>query len=129
MVIYKKTRVKIGISIAILLITLLLIFQYQTIEIIYFTHPNCLLVNKTDKILSEIKEDFGDRVQIKEIKISMYPDDSPDTDEIKKLRERYQVYGVPEIIISGKEFTKEYTKYNLKEEICKNFLIKPGECK
>ena len=111
------------------MIILFLILQYQSIEIIYFTNPKCLLINKTDKILSEIKEDFGDKVYIKDIKVSMYSDDLPDTDDIQKLRDRYEVYGVPEIIISGKEFTKEYTKYNLKEEICKKFLIKPEECK
>jgi len=129
MVVYKKTRVKIGIIITIPLIILLLIFQYQAIEIIYFTNPKCLLVNKTDEIINEIKKDFEYRVYIREIKVSMYPDDPPDTEDIKQLRDRYQVYGVPEIIINGKRFTNKYTKDNLVEEICNTLLIKPEVCR
>ena len=128
MVINKKTKIYVGIILTTLLIILFLFSKYQTIEIIYFTNSKCLITKKTDKMVNEIKKDFGDRVNITQIEISMYPDDLPDTDEIKQLREKYQVYGVPEIIINGKEFTKEYTKDNLEEEICNNLLIKPEVC-
>jgi len=126
MVVDEKTKVGIGI-----IITISLIFffsSYQTIEIIYFTNPKCLIVNKTDKIINEIKKDFENKVYIREIKVSMYPDDPPDTEDIKQLRDRYQVYGVPEIIINGKRLTKKYTKDNLVEEICNSLLIKPEVC-
>jgi hypothetical protein len=79
--------------------------------------------------MEEIKEDFGDKIIVKEVVINMYPDDEPDTEEIKKLREKYQVYGVPEIIIDGEKFTLNFTKYNLEKKICGKFIIKPEVCR
>ena len=60
--------------------------------------------------------------------VDMYEGDEPDTEEIKFLRERYQVNGVPEIIIGGKEFIQKHTKHNLEQAICQNFIIKPWVC-
>jgi len=133
MAIIKKNKVRIRRSTisAILIISsifLLFLAKYQTVEIIYFINPRCVITNITNDILDELKVDFQDRIKVREIKVSMYPDDQPDTEEIRQLREQYQVYGVPEIIINGKEFTKKFTKDNLKEEICKNFIIRPRTC-
>jgi hypothetical protein len=58
----------------------------------------------------------------------MYPDDQPDTEEIKMLREKYQVYGIPDIVIDEEKFILSFTKDNLKEKICEKFIIKPGVC-
>ena len=126
----KKTKVKFGLIIIILLgaIFFLLINYNQTIEILYFTNPKCRLVNETDVIIQEIENDFKDKVNVRTIKVSMYPDDEPDTEEIKRLREKYEVYGVPTIIINGEEFTEEFTKENLRENICNYFMIKPKVC-
>lgn len=128
MVIDEKTRIKILIILTLLSIFFFLISPFQKVKIIYFTNPSCILTHKTDIIIDEMKSDFGKKIQVREVKVSMYDGDPLDTDKVKKLREKYRVYGVPTIIINGKEFTKEYTKNNLEEEICKNFMIKPEAC-
>jgi len=83
---------------------------------------------KTDVIIDEIKDEFGDKVNVLKLSVNMYPGDVPDTDYVKQLREKYQVYGVPDIIINGQKFTNKYTRDNLEQEICKKFLIKPRMC-
>jgi thiol-disulfide isomerase/thioredoxin len=122
-----KTKVRTGAIILIVAITLFIITQ-QKIEIIYFTNPNCQLVDNTDRILQDIEEKFRNKVSVREIKVNMYENDTPDTKEIKQLRERYEVHGVPEIIINGKEFTKQFTYYELEKAICDQFIIKPSAC-
>lgn len=132
MALEKKTKVRdgsIAITIILSIFLLFLVEHQQKVEIIYFTNPRCIMANRTDELLDEMKEDFQDRIHIRKIKVSMYPEDAPDTEEIKGLREKYKVYGVPEIIINGEEFIGKYTKDNLKEEICKNFIIGPEACK
>ncbi len=131
MAIIEKTKIGNRAISAILIVSLILPFltEYQTVEIVYFTNPRCALTDRTDDILEEIKEDFKDRIEVREIKVSMYPEDPPDTQEIKILREKYRVHGVPDIIINGKEFTEKFTKDNLREEVCKNFIIRPGVCR
>jgi len=131
MAIIEKTKIGNRAIFAILIVSLILLFltEYQTVEIVYFTNPRCALTDRTDDILEEIKEDFKDRIEVREIKVNMYPEDPPDTQEIKKLREKYRVHGVPDIIINGKEFTEKFTKDNLREEVCKNFIIRPGACR
>jgi len=129
MVIDEKTQIKILIILTVLSIIFFLISPFETVKIIYFTNPSCILTHKTDIIIDEIKSDFDKTIQVREIKVSMYEGDPLDTDEVKELREKYEVYGVPVIIINGKEFTKEYTKNNLKQEICRNFIIKPEVCR
>ncbi|MDI6826812.1 MAG: hypothetical protein QMD36_06585 [Candidatus Aenigmarchaeota archaeon] len=113
----------------VLLLAILLFSLYQRVDIIYFTNPKCLLTKNTDRIIEEVKEDFGDKVRVREIIVNMYEDDRPDTEEIKQLREKYQVYGVPEVIIDGKKFTLNFTKYNLETKICEKFVIKPEVCR
>jgi len=133
MVAQKKTKVReekmtILIIFSICLSILFLIEMQKTVEIIFFTNPGCFVANRTDKTIGEIKSDFKDRVYIKEIKVNMYNGDPQDTEEIKMLREKYQVNGVPEVIINGKEFTKKHTKDNLERTICEYFIIKPMVC-
>lgn len=134
MVINKKTRVK-DLKLAIIIIfsislsLIILIENQKRVEIIFFTNPKCLIANRTDEVLREIESDFKDRVYIKEIKVDMYNGDPPDTEEIKILREKYQVYGIPEIIINGKEFIQKHTKDSLEMIICGNFIIKPEVCR
>jgi len=130
MAINKETKAK---SIALIVLTILsislfLFSQYQKVEIMYFTNQKCLLTKNTDSIIEEMKLDFGDRIKVREIKVNMYPDDQPDTEEIKMLREKYQVYGTPDIIIEGEKFTMSFTKDNLMKKICERFIIKPVVC-
>jgi len=129
MVVNKKTKVRAGVVIIALSIFLILISQNQTVNVLYFINPNCELINQTDSLMEDLKKDFGDRINIQEINVKMYDNDLPDTEYIKQLREKYHVYGVPEIVINGKEFTGQFTKDNLKKQICYNFLIKPEVCK
>jgi hypothetical protein len=91
-------------------------------------NPRCSIANQSSTIIEEIKKEFGDKINLRELRVNMYSNDPPDTEEIKILRERYRVYGVPTIIINGKEFTTQYTKDNLEKEICNNFIMKPKVC-
>jgi len=103
------------------------IYLSQSVDILYFRDPNCFLVYRTDLLLNDVKKEFGNMVKIKEINVSMYTDELV-SEEVKRLKEKYKVYGVPDIIINGKKFTKKFTKDNLIEEICNNFKIKPLVC-
>jgi len=124
----KKT--KIGILTIFLFLSLFVVYaKYQKVNIIYFTNPNCRLTENTDSILQEIKLEFNNRIIIKEIKIHIYDQDKEDTEEIARLREKYQVFGVPEIIINRKKFKQEFSKENIKQSICKEFILKPEVCK
>jgi len=123
-----KIKIKVGIILTVSLIILLFFTPYQKIRIIYFTNSKCLLTVQTDRLIEEIKNDFGNRIYVREIEVSMYEDDPQNTEEVKQLRQEYQVFGVPVIIINGKEFTREFTKNNLEQEICKNFIVKSEVC-
>jgi hypothetical protein len=79
-------------------------------------------------MIDEAKKDFGDKIRVREIMVNMYDGDKPDTEEIKILRDKYQVYGVPEIIINGEKFAVSFTKDNLKKKICEKFIIRPWSC-
>lgn len=100
----------------------------QKVDIIYFRNDKCILTTQSDRIIGETKEDFKNKVQIREINVNMYPEDKPDNEEIKELRDKYRVFGVPVIIINGKEFSREMIKDNLENEICNKFIIKPEVC-
>jgi len=133
MVIHKKARVREEKIVILIIFSIFLSFFFfieiqKKVEIIFFTNPRCFVANRTAKVLREIKSDFNDKVNIKEIKVNMYNGDPPDTEEIRLLRDTYQVYGVPEIIINGNELTQKYTKDNLERTICENFIIKPEVC-
>lgn len=124
----KKT--KITILIIVLSIFLFVIYaKFQKVSIIYFTNPNCRLTENTDSILQDIKLEFNNRIIIKEIKIHIYDQDEEDTEEIARLREKYQVFGAPEIIINGKKFKQGFSKENIKQSVCKEFILKPEVCK
>jgi hypothetical protein len=101
----------------------------QKVDVIFFMNPGCRISNQSSIAIEEIKEEFREKVNIREIRVNMYLNDPQDSEEIKILREKYRVYGVPTIIINGKEFTAQYTKDNLEEEICKKFIIRPKVCK
>lgn len=100
----------------------------RTAEIMLFTHSSCLVGNQTETIFNSLKKDFGDKIFVRKIVVKMAEKDPKDTPEIEQLRKKYNVAGVPVLVINGKEFTKEFTKQNIKEEICKNFIIKPEAC-
>ncbi len=110
--------------------TLAFYFSYkdQKIKIIYFTNEKCIVNYLTDKLIEKTKNDFKERVEVQKINVSLYVNDPPDSEAVKQLREKYQVYGAPLIIINEEEFKKEY-KYELfKAEICRSFAIKPMVC-
>ncbi len=111
-------------------IALLVFFNYkdQKIEIIYFTNEKCIVNYLTDKFVEDAKNDFGDRVEIKKFCVNLYENDPPDSKEVKELREKYQVFGAPVIIINEKEYKKEYKYETFKDEICNSFVVKPLVC-
>lgn len=123
-----KIKVKIGIILIVVVILLLIISPCQKVGIIYFTNDKCIISIQTDRILENVRKDFGDRVIIREVKVNMYTDDPPDSEEIKELRAKYRVFGTPVIIINGKEFTEEFTRNNIEKEICNEFITKPSVC-
>ena len=129
MVVNKKTKNEVIVLLIIPLSIFFILAYKQKVDIIFFMNPSCRISNQTGPIIQEIKEKFGNNINLREIKVNMYFTDPPDTEEIKILREKYKVYGVPTIVINGKEFTKEYTKDNLEEGICNSFIIKPKVCR
>jgi translation elongation factor EF-G len=128
MVFSKKTKNEVIVLFIMVLFIFFILASKQKIDIIFFTNPACRISNETSIVVKEIKEEFGDKITLREIRINMYLNDPPDSEEIKILREKYRVYGVPTIIMNGKEFTKEYTKDNLEKEICNDFIIRPKVC-
>jgi thiol-disulfide isomerase/thioredoxin len=101
----------------------------KKVEILYFRNEKCVLVQNTDRIIQEAKEIFNDRIEVKIINVKLYPSEPEDPKDVKILREKYGVIGLPEIIINGKKFTKDFTRENLLSEICNNFIVKPGACR
>ncbi len=134
MVVNKAAKIKIGLVVFSLIIISFFIHKMiyktsdKTIEVLYFTNPKCQVSSTTEILIKEIQEEFGENVYVKKFFVSMYPDDPEDTEEVKKLKEDYKIYGIPVMIINGKEFKKEFTLKNLKREICRNFSINPKVC-
>ncbi|MEM5793005.1 MAG: hypothetical protein QXY45_01425 [Candidatus Aenigmatarchaeota archaeon] len=124
MVLDEKTKIGI-ITLAIIIITIF-VFTFKdkvrVVDILYFREDSCIVVNKTDKIIEEIKKDFNGYINLRII------DRDKTTPDEEKLIKKYNVIGVPVIIINGKEYTKEFTKDNLEREICKKLLRKPKVC-
>lgn len=139
----KKLRLKQIFLMAFLLTTLIIIppslsflkipslpntsFQ-EKVEILYFRNDGCPIVTTTDPLINQAIDEFGDKISVRRIEAQLNPSDPEDTDEIKMLREKYDVIGLPEIVINGKKFTKSFNKTNLFTEICNNFIVKPQVC-
>lgn len=128
MVINEKTKIRFIILILIILTLLVVNFKDKTmqVKIIYFRRTSCVIIDNTDRIIEGIKNKLGDKVKVRIIDLD---DEENLSEEDRKLRDKYEVVGVPEIIINGKEYTKEFTKDKLEKEICSKFLIKPEGCK
>ncbi len=126
-------KTKIGfVVLALILLTIIVVIVSSTVsvvEIIYFRNPACRSSNNVDAVIDQIQNDFGEKVIIKPVKIHMYENDENDTQEISELRKKYNIIGVPTIIINGKEYTKEFTKEKLEKEICKKILFKTEVCR
>ena len=120
-------KTKIGlVSLTIFLITLVVLFygnKGRKVDLIYFRKTSCIIVNRTDKIIFELQEDFKEYLNLRIVDM-----DKNLTKEEEDLVKEYNVVGVPVIVINGKEYTKEFTKDNLERELCKRLLVKPGVC-
>jgi len=112
----------------VILYTLALLLAPQKVELLYFRNNNCELVHNTDGIIGEAVQEFGDKINVRVIDAQLYPTDPEDTAEIGQLREKYNVIGLPDIIINGEKFTKQFTGDNLFAEICNEFIVKPEAC-
>jgi len=100
----------------------------KPVEILYFYNNKCIVSKTTNKILYDVQQKFGNKVQIKFIEISMFPGDKSDSNETAELREKYKIRGTPVMIINGREYRKAYEMDDVIKEICKNFLLPPLEC-
>jgi len=120
-------KTKIGlVSLTIFLITLVVLFygnKGRKVDLIYFRKTSCIIVNRTDKIIFELQEDFKEYLNLRIVDM-----DKNLTKEKEDRGKEYNVVGVPVIVINGKEYTKEFTKDNLERELCKRLLVKPGVC-
>jgi len=105
-----------------------LMIYTQKIDVIYFRHPTCKFVDVLDSIASELKIEFTDKINMRIINVKMEDSDPEDSAEVKRLRQTYNVVGVPVVVINGKEFTDEFTKDNLESSICSELLLKPEVC-
>ena len=98
-------------------------FSYtKKVEIIYFYDERCVISNMTDEIIDEIEAEFGDRVRIKRVNAF-----NPEGED-KVLVKRFDVKGVPVIVIDGRIYPYEYNYTILKNEVCKRFVFKPEKC-
>ena len=106
-------------ALTILYTSFVLLFSDVTdrVEILYFRNDGCPIVENTDSMIGQAITEFGEKLDVKIINAQLYPDEPEDTEEIKRLREEFQVIGLPDIIINGKKFTKKFTAENLFEEI------------
>jgi glutaredoxin len=127
MVINEKT--KFGILAIILVALTVVVINYQgksrIVNLIYFRRESCIIVKSTDRIMKELEENFGEDLKIRTIDL----DDEKLSNNDKRLIQEHDIIGVPVILINGKEYTEEFTKDEIEKSICKNFLIKPEECK
>jgi len=103
-------------------------YENTEIDIIYFRNDNCRIAMNTDSIINEAIEAFGDKINVRIINAKLDESDPEDTEEVKQLREMYHVIGLPDLIINGKKFGKEFTRDNIFNEMCNNFIVKPGAC-
>lgn len=117
-------------AIVIIAVGLLVYVRYkdQKIKIIYFTNEKCIVNYLTDRMVENAGQDFGSRVEIETVTVSLYAGDPPDPPEVKEMRDKYNVFGAPLIIINEKEYKREYSYDAFKGEICKNFIVKPSVC-
>ena len=96
--------------------------------ILYFTNPACRPAHRVDELMHEIKKEFNDSIELRWYNVAIFEGER-EAEEVKRLREKYKVYGVPFIVINGEPLRKAYTKENLIREICKHFIIaKPKAC-
>ncbi len=109
---YKKT------FILLIAIFIFLIYTYnQKIEIIYFYNNGCNLVNETNKIIEKAQNDFGNNIIVK--KIDLF---HPNKDEIHII-DKFNVKGVPTLIVNGNEYPYEYNYSSFKKYLCIKMLF------
>lgn len=126
-----KTKIIVAFG-ALSLITFLVFFfegKGFSVEMIYFRGSNCRIVDDMDIIVSELSTLFGDKLVVKTIDIDSVNETSQDKEEVVQLMTKYNVVGVPEIIINGKKYMKGFTKIELKEAICQRYIIRPEVCR
>lgn len=101
--------------------------KVERVEILYFRNEKCPLIENTDEIIQSVIESFGDKVEVRTFNAKLYPWEK-ESEEVSKLREKYEIIGLPEIIIQGRKFKKEFTRENLFREVCNYLLEKPMVC-
>lgn len=100
----------------------------KPVKIFYFYNNKCIVANITDKIVSKAKEIFKNKVEITYFEVNMFLGDKPENNETTRLKEKYNVQGVPVLIINEKEYMGAYEFDKVIKEICNNFLVWPKEC-
>ena len=114
---------KILLILSTVIILIVLHYYYnQKVKIIYFYDRTCVISNITEGLINNTRSDFGKRVEI--IEIDAF---KPKQNEAK-LVEKFNVKGVPLIIIDGRVYPYEYNYTLFKIEVCKRFVFKPKEC-
>lgn len=129
----RKPKIGLFLGLIVSMLTILyvssLLLSQQKVEILYFRNDECPIVKTTDDLINQVIAEFGDKISVRIINAQLYPTQPNDTQEIKQLREKYDVIGLPDIIINEKKFSKQFTRSNLFSEICNNFIIKPEVCR
>lgn len=129
----KKEKIELEKILFFVIIIILILFFLLTnlskkIEILYFRNDNCGLIDDTDNIMEDVEELFGSYIYLNTLNSKLIETDPEDSEEIGNLREKYDVIGLPDIVINGKKMKISFTRQNIFNEICNNFIIKPGEC-
>jgi len=107
------------------LIAFAIAFYYsstQKVEIIYFYSKACVISNETDSFIDGIEAELGERVKVRRIDAF-----NAERDE-EELVKKYDVKGVPVIVIDGRIYPYEYNYTLFKREVCKRFVFKPEKC-
>ena len=126
----KTTKIEIGLILVIAVVGTVFIFKSipRKVEILYFYNPKCRAGEITNDLIEKTEDYFVDKVSIQKFFVNMYENDPEDSEQVKILREEYNIKGVPVIIINGKEFKKKFEWKELKGEICRNIIIKLSVC-
>ena len=121
----KETKAKVLIVLLLLAAAALSAYRVATqrVDVIYFRSNGCIMVNRSDAVVEEVSREFGGRVSVTTVEVSL-DEDVENSEVTTRMMERYGIHGVPTILVNGVGSGVDDVKIN----ICRNFIIRPGAC-
>ena len=96
-------------------VLIIIIGLIQKVEVLYIKKDGCRPSEKLEMIIDNITKNIG-RIKYNKIEFN------------NELKTKYNIHGIPVIIINGRVMEKNYTEENIKKEICKHFILSPMGC-